>query len=47
MYSEQAGESIHHLFDDIWSKYKVNSANVKFGHQLKRAVLDVNGKNIK
>lgn len=41
LWSEQAGESVHHEFLKIWEKYKINSMNnVIYGEKLKLAVIE-------
>lgn len=46
-WSEQAGESIHHEFVQIWNKYKVKSPNnPSYGPRLKRTVVEFSSTHI-
>lgn len=47
LYSEQAGESIHHEFLLSWNRYKINNINSeKYLPQLKRAVIEFSSKHV-
>lgn len=47
LWSEQAGESVHHAFKQYWSKYKINDTNdPNYGLQLKKAVVEFSSRHI-
>ena len=47
MYSEQAGESVHHDFNvSAWSRFKIAECNPKFEENILKAVLSYNGKHM-
>ena len=41
-HSEQASESVHHDFEKMWTKYKVNMSNTQYKDRLLTAVLNYN-----
>lgn len=47
LWSEQAGESIHHEFSKYWQKYKINSINsYSYSSRLKSAVVECSSRHI-
>ena len=47
LWSEQSGESIHHEFDNYWSKYKINSKKNKlYEKHLLKAVVEFSSRHV-
>ncbi|CAH0560526.1 unnamed protein product [Brassicogethes aeneus] len=45
-YSEQAMESVHHDFNELWKRFKVDINNARYGCQLLKAVSQYNSFNV-
>ena len=46
VFTEQAGESVHHAFSKEFERFKVSKNNPRFGEQLESAVLKFNWRNL-